>query len=224
MSLRALSAKQSRFGLVQGKRDCFVVPMDCIGTPRNDRLTYYWDVFYKDTTMVTQTNWLDREWEFRFPAGHFPVILERFRGTPARIEDLVQSFPAQILTVRLNNAWSIQEHLGHLYDLGELDDRRLREFLSGAETLSPADMKNEKTFKSDHNAQPIQIILKKFREERSAIIRKLEAISDAEVARSAMHPRLKKQVRLVDWLYFMAEHDDHHIARMTGIARALQRR
>lgn len=174
--------------------------------------------------MVTQTNWLDRQWEFNFSPGYFPAILERFRGTPARVEDLVRSFPAQILNVRLNNSWSIQEHIGHLYDLGELDDRRLREFLSGAETLSPADMKNEKTYRADHNAQPLQAILKKFRAERSSIVRKLEGLSDAEVARSAMHPRLKKQVRLVDWLYFMAEHDDHHIARMTGIARALQQK
>jgi hypothetical protein len=174
--------------------------------------------------MVTQTNWLDREWEFRFPSGHFPAILERFRGTPARVEDLVQSFPAQILTVRLNNTWSIQEHIGHLLDLGELDDRRLREYLSGVETLSPADMKNEKTYKADHNAQPLHTILKKFRAERAAIVRKLEGLSEEEVARTALHPRLKKKIRLVDWLYFMAEHDDHHIARMTGIARALQQK
>lgn len=174
--------------------------------------------------MILQTNWLDRQWEFGFPAGHFPVIVERFRGTPARVEDLVHSIPSQILTVRVNNAWSIQEHIGHLLDLGELDERRLGEYLSGVGMLSPADMKNEKTYKADHNAQPIQTILKKFREERAAIVRKLEGLSDAEVARSAMHPRLKKKIRLVDWLYFMAEHDDHHIARATGIARSLLRK
>ena len=123
--------------------------------------------------------------------------------------------------MRLKSAWSIQEHIGHLLDLGELDERRLQEFLSGVATLSPADMKNEKTYNAHHNAQPIQSILRKFREERTAIVRKMEDLSEAEVGRIAMHPRLKKETRLVDWLYFMAEHDDHHIARMTGLARTL---
>ena len=131
-------------------------------------------VNHKGTKMIAQTNWLDRQWEFNFPQGYFPAILERFRGTPARLEDLVKSFPPEILTARVNNAWSIQEHIGHLLDLGELDDRRLREYLSGAETLSPADMKNEKTYSANYNAQPIQGILKKFREERTALINMME--------------------------------------------------
>jgi hypothetical protein len=28
------------------------------------------------------------------------------------------------------------------------------------------------------------------------------------------HPRLKRLMRLVDHLYFVAEHDDHHLARI----------
>jgi hypothetical protein len=33
-------------------------------------------------------------------------------------------------------------------------------------------------------------------------------------ARAIPHPRLKTPMRLVDHLYFVAEHDDHHLARI----------
>jgi hypothetical protein len=29
-----------------------------------------------------------------------------------------------------------------------------------------------------------------------------------------LHPRLKQPMRLVDHLYFVVEHDDHHVARI----------
>jgi hypothetical protein len=35
-----------------------------------------------------------------------------------------------------------------------------------------------------------------------------------EFNRSLLHPRLKQPMRLVDHLYFVAEHDDHHLARI----------
>ena len=31
---------------------------------------------------------------------------------------------------------------------------------------------------------------------------------------SRLHPRLKQPMRLVDHLYFVAEHDDHHLAKI----------
>lgn len=43
---------------------------------------------------------------------------------------------------------------------------------------------------------------------------------DAEIfARSAFHPRLKKQMRLVDMIFFQAEHDDYHLARISELLR-----
>jgi hypothetical protein len=32
--------------------------------------------------------------------------------------------------------------------------------------------------------------------------------------RTMLHPRLKQTMRLVDHLYFVAEHDDHHLAHI----------
>ena len=33
-------------------------------------------------------------------------------------------------------------------------------------------------------------------------------------ARTSLHLRLKQPMRLVDHLYFVAEHDDHHLAKI----------
>ncbi len=171
--------------------------------------------------MVEQIEWLKRTFPENLPSGVFPTIVERFRGTPARIEDLVGSFPSNKMTERVNGKWSIQEHIGHLCDLEELNENRLREYLSKAEYLSPADLGNRKTEEANHNAGSLKKILSDFRRVRMDFVAKLERLTEEEVTRKAIHPRLKKPMRLVDWVYFMAEHDDHHIAMMTHGAKLL---
>src|SRR6478736_1312979 len=38
--------------------------------------------------------WTDRHFTFNLPEEMFPVVIERLRGTPARIEDKVRNAPA----------------------------------------------------------------------------------------------------------------------------------
>jgi hypothetical protein len=40
---------------------------------------------------------------------------------------------------------------------------------------------------------------------------------------SALHPRLKTPMRIIDLFLFVAEHDDHHLARITELARLIKR-
>jgi hypothetical protein len=35
------------------------------------------------------------------------------------------------------------------------------------------------------------------------------------IQRTALHPRLNVPMRVLDWAYFIAEHDDHHLAQIT---------
>jgi hypothetical protein len=44
------------------------------------------------------------------------------------------------------------------------------------------------------------------------LVRKLDALREEEVGISAVHPRLQTSIRIIDWIYFVAEHDDHHLA------------
>ncbi|MGE5693206.1 MAG: DinB family protein, partial [Candidatus Zixiibacteriota bacterium] len=69
---------------------------------------------------------------------------------------------------------------------------------------------------------PLETILSRFRASRQKFLRKLETFPDDELAKVSLHPRLKQPMRVVDMCYFMAEHDDNHLARISEIARALQ--
>lgn len=162
--------------------------------------------------MVPQTAWMDRRFTFDLPIGTFPLLLERLRGTPSRAKELVNGLPEHVLAKRVNDKWSVKEHLGHLVDLGPLDDRRLSEFLNHAEVLSDADMENRATEVADHRSVPIADIIRRLTAGREVLVLQLEDLKQDQVRIVAIHPRLQKPMRLVDWVYFVAEHDDHHLA------------
>jgi DinB family protein len=62
-------------------------------------------------------------------------------------------------------------------------------------------------------------VLADVRRERAAFVAHLESIDPALFARTALHPRLGVPMRLVDLMLFVAEHDDHHLASITELAR-----
>jgi hypothetical protein len=163
--------------------------------------------------MITQTAWLDRKFVFDLPIGTFPMLLERLRGTPARAKELITDVPDEMLATRVNDKWAVKEHLGHLADLEPLDDRRLSEFLNRAEVLSAADIENRATELADHRTVPVIEIIRRLTAGREGLVRRLEPLTEEQVGIVAIHPRLRKPIRLMDWVYFVAEHDDHHLAQ-----------
>lgn len=174
--------------------------------------------------MIEQLKWFDRSHNFDFPIELYPCLIERLRGTAGRLEELLRSHPSRFLTVRLNGAWSMQEHAGHLYDLDELHNGRLDDFIAGAATLRGWDVTNKKTVHARYNVNSLDTILRNFRSTRHHFVYRLENIDNALLSRIAQHPRLQLPMRLVDMVYFVAEHDDHHLARISAIARTLQQR
>jgi hypothetical protein len=75
-----------------------------------------------------------------------------------------------------------------------------------------ADLSNRQTHEANHNARSIGEILGEFRKARLRLVDCVQEKDSALFGRSRLHPRLKKPMRLVDHLYFAAEHDDHHLA------------
>jgi uncharacterized damage-inducible protein DinB len=163
--------------------------------------------------------WFERKFDLSFPAEMLPNICARLRGTPARLEEALKDCPRERLIERRQEKWSIQEHAGHLLDLESLWRARLDEFLSGADQLSAADLKNRKTHEANHNARNIGDLLKEFRCTRLDWLRLVEGRAPQDASRTLTHPRLQKPMRLVDHLYFVAEHDDHHLARIWEMRR-----
>ena len=172
--------------------------------------------------MIEQLAWLDRSFAFDQPVGVFPVFLERLRGTVARANELALSASEEMLAARVANRLSVKEHIGHLTDLVPLDNRRLQEFLSRTDVLSPADTENRGTASADHRCIPIANIIATLANERAPFITRLEGLTENEVAIVAVHPRLQKPMRLLDWVCFLAEHDDHHLALARGVLTKLK--
>jgi uncharacterized damage-inducible protein DinB len=165
--------------------------------------------------------WVERHFPNRPPANEFPMIVERLRGTPDRVEKKASALPVQLLTAKPENVWSIQEHIGHLIDLEPLWTSRLTELLTGTDTLTAADMTNRKTNEANHNARPVSDLIGAFRGVRLQLVSRLDQLETEEVEASAQHPRLGQQMRTIDLCLFVAEHDDHHLALMTRLLRQI---
>lgn len=163
--------------------------------------------------------WTDRHFQFDLPESLFPIVVERLRGTPARIEDKVRRLSPAVLTRRDGDAWSLQEHVGHLLDLDELHTGRLDDFLAGLPVLRAADMTNRKTWEADHNRRPIEELLADFRAERERFVARLDAWDESLLSLTALHPRLNQPMRVLDMAFFTAEHDDHHLTWMTRLTK-----
>jgi uncharacterized damage-inducible protein DinB len=158
--------------------------------------------------------WFERKFKFSFPVELYPNLLARLRGTPARLEDALRGRPHQSLTTKPEQKWSAQEHAGHLLDLEALWLARVNDYVATTEQLTPTDLQNRKTDEAHHNARPLETILKDFRPAREKLLQRIAELDTSLFVRAIPHPRLKTPMRLVDHLYFVAEHDDHHLARI----------
>jgi hypothetical protein len=118
------------------------------------------------------------------------------------------------MLVKPGRKWSAQEHAGHLLDLEPLRMAREEDFLTQGDTLTVADLTNRKTHEANHNNRELKEILTEFRVARRNLVDRLWNFQATLFGRSMLHPRLKQPMRLVDHLYFVAEHDDHHLARI----------
>lgn len=171
-----------------------------------------------------QRVWFERAFGLGLPSDHMPEIVERLRGTPARLEERMREVDPDVLVRRPRDGagaeqWSIQEHVGHLLDLESLWCDRVGDLADEREILTEADLQNRATWEADHNASPVARLLRAFRERRDRLVDRLEALDDAGLARTSLHPRLRQPMSAVDLAFFVAEHDDHHLATITALLR-----
>ena len=163
--------------------------------------------------------WFERTFDFSFGIELYPNVCARLRGTPARLEDLVRGPSVEILRNKPDRKWSAQEHAGHLLDLEPLWIARIGDYAAGGSVLTTADLTNRKTDEANHNGRPLEEILSGFRKARAELVRHAQEANPSLFERAIPHPRLKKPMRLVDHLFFVAEHDDHHLARIWELAQ-----
>jgi len=165
--------------------------------------------------------WFERKFPYTPPTNVFPALIERLRGGPVRVEESVGGYSASLWTRRDGDDWSIQEHVGHLGDLEELWFARLRDFEAGVEVLTAADLQNRRTHGAGHNDTSMEGLLGRFRRARGEMVAVLESMSNEESGKTALHPRLRQPMRIIDQCFFVAEHDDHHLAIMNSLGQKL---
>lgn len=120
---------------------------------------------------------------------------------------------------RCDSGWCIKEQIGHLTDLESLWWQRLEDFKEGKDTLTAADMTNRKTQEAKHKETPLEELIHNFRIERMMILDAIYHFDADTLERTSLHPRLQIPMRLVDSLFFVAEHDDHHLSTISLLLR-----
>lgn len=176
------------------------------------------DLIFNQKNMA-QVKWFDRKFEFAHTENIFPSIIERLSGTPLRLESKLRSIDKLILEHRIDNTWSIKENAGHLIDLEPLWRGRLEDIITGAVEMRLTDLSNAQTTLANHNAKSIESLIEHFYNTRNHTVAILNTLDETTIFKSALHPRLKTPMRTLDLFLFVAEHDDHHLARITELSR-----
>ncbi len=164
--------------------------------------------------------WTQRKFKFDYSWELYPEIIERLRGTPARAASLLYDVQPSVLKRRIGERWSVQENIAHLADLDEiLWMPRIDQYVHRESRLMEADMTNRTTNEANHNQRSIVEVLERFGHVRERLVAMAERLEHSVFGRSALHPRLNVQMRLTDHLFFVAEHDDYHLAHITDLKR-----
>jgi uncharacterized damage-inducible protein DinB len=165
--------------------------------------------------------WFDRSFALGTPVGEAPALLARLSRTADRIAAALDAVPVHVRLYKPEGRWSVQEHAGHLLDLEPLWSQRLDDFDRGTAVLRAADLQNRQTDEARHNDRASVDLIERFRTARTGILRRLSVMTAAELVRVSRHPRLAQPMSVVDLCYFVAEHDDHHLAAMKEIGGRL---
>jgi hypothetical protein len=169
---------------------------------------------------MSQMPWFERKFDSSFPVDELPNVCARLRSTPGRLEDMLRGRTLQTLVRKPDGKWSAQENAGHLLDLEPLWIVRIADYVNGSAELTAADLTNRQTDEANHNATPTYDIVVGFRTAREQLLKCVERLNPALFTVRIHHPRLKTPMSLVDHLHFVAEHDDHHLARIRELVNA----
>jgi uncharacterized damage-inducible protein DinB len=161
--------------------------------------------------------WFDRKFDFCLAPDSFPNLAERLVGTPARLEEKCRSLSPGLLTLSMEGAWTVKQHIGHLSDLEPLWQKRIEDILAGKPEMLAADLENRKTHEANHNEASLDDLQSEFRKLRFQTLAMADKLGDDDLTRSSFHPRLKTPMRIIDLFLFVAEHDDHHLAKISEI-------
>lgn len=166
---------------------------------------------------IRMVPWLERQFPAALPPTMFPTLLERLRGTPARIEDRLLGLEDARLARRHGDAWSVLENLGHLTFVEALWAGRLDDLEASAAEMRAARFEAWLVRAAGFDERPAGHLCSAFRAKREALVARLASLDRDVLSHAAWHPRLRQPMGVVDLMYMAAEHDDHHLARISEL-------
>lgn len=166
---------------------------------------------------MKRTDWFDRKFPQIQDNGLLPGLIERLEGTPARLLFKLKTIAETDAFKSEAHPWSMKTELGHLIDLEPLWYERLKEIKAAKPELLAADLTNRKTFEAGHDQHTFEDLIQSFAGERMKLVKSFRSLTEAEMQNASLHPRLKTRMRAIDLAYFVAEHDDHHLARIQAL-------
>ena len=161
---------------------------------------------------MRRTNWFDRIFLPIEDNGLLPGIIERLEGTPARLTEKTSQITDDAAPGLSGSKWSVKKEIGHLADLEPLWYVRLNQILDDNPAMQVADLANRKTDDSPHDEKSFKQLINEFRVERQKLVARLKALKDQDLDKASVHPRLGTPMKVIDLAWFVAEHDDHHMA------------
>ncbi len=161
--------------------------------------------------------WLERRFPAALPSSMFPTLLERLRGTPARVEDRLLGLDNARLARRDGDAWSVLENLGHLIFVEALWAGRVDDLEASAAEMRAARFEAWLVRAAEFDVRPAGHLCSAFRAKREALVARLASLDKDVLTHAAWHPRLRQPMGVVDLMYMAAEHDDHHLARISEL-------
>jgi len=177
---------------------------------------------------MEQEKWFNRRFHFSNSENIFPSILEMLWGASIRLRKRMELLSANVETPQVQGllvaagpekSWSVLENIGHLIDLEELWQGRLKDIQAGKKYLREWDLENGKTHQAGHNKRELSNLLDEFEEVRTQTIEMLQPLTKEDIILAALHPRLHQPMRITDLFLFVAEHDDHHLARISWLIK-----
>ena len=160
---------------------------------------------------VTATSWFERDFTFNFGVENFDNLFHRLSNFPVLLKHILNIVPDKLQKFVQKEKWSVNENIGHLFLLEVIWRDRFWEISNGKEQMSSADLNNNATTQSSFNKFSTDELFSCFSYEREKTLTFLRQIQQNDLSNYSIHPRLNQPMRIVDLMYFVAEHDQHHL-------------
>ncbi len=164
--------------------------------------------------------WFDRTFSSPFPVDLLPNLRARLAGAAARLDEAVRGHPPEALALRPPGKWSAEEHVRHLVEIESLWLARVEDFIASRDQMTPANLTHRWPEESEPGAAPLATALREFRTARTRLLQRVDGLTASRFTPTIPHPRLRTPMGLADHLYFVAEHDDHHLAHILALLAA----